>query len=39
MPIGRAQSRPMVDKPRPMWVQWFPMNDRHQLLAAIIIIS
>jgi len=29
----------MVDIRGGMWLQWVTMNDRHQFLAAIIIIS
>jgi hypothetical protein len=33
------QSDRVVDKRSRMWVQWSTMTERHQLLAAIIIIS
>jgi len=29
----------MVDKRVRMWLQWVAMNERHQFLAAFIIIS
>jgi hypothetical protein len=34
-----SDSPSVVDNPCPMWVQWDAMHDRHQFLAAIIIIS